>query len=111
MPRLRYRRRHPPILLELHFAQVEKDVGHVRLADFGYITMPPNAGWKGHALWASDGNRTPLRRKTGDKTLPEISKYQIRPDSLGRQVTDPSGLRSARFRWPSISLRDALTSQ
>jgi len=44
----------------------------------------PNAGWKGRALWATDGNRTPFHRETGKGTLPKLSKFQIRPDPLAR---------------------------
>jgi hypothetical protein len=42
----------------------------------------PNAGWKGRALWTTDGNRTPFHRETGKGTLPKISKFQIRPNPL-----------------------------
>jgi hypothetical protein len=42
----------------------------------------PNAGWKGRALWSTDGNRTPFHRETGKGTLPKIVKFQIRPDPL-----------------------------
>jgi hypothetical protein len=42
----------------------------------------PNAGWKGRALWTTDGNRTPFHRETGKGTLPKISKFQVRPDPL-----------------------------
>jgi hypothetical protein len=44
----------------------------------------PNAGWKGRALWTTDGNRTPFHRETGKGTLPKISKFQVRPDPLAR---------------------------
>jgi hypothetical protein len=42
----------------------------------------PNAGWKGRALWSTDGNRTPFHRETGKGTLPKIVKFQVRPDPL-----------------------------
>jgi hypothetical protein len=42
----------------------------------------PNAGWKGRALWTTDGNRTPFHRETGKGTLPKIVKFQMRPDPL-----------------------------
>jgi hypothetical protein len=42
----------------------------------------PNAGWKGRALWTTDGNRTPFHRETGKGTLPKIVKFQLRPDPL-----------------------------
>jgi hypothetical protein len=42
----------------------------------------PNAGWKGRALWTTDGNRTPFHRETGKGTLPKIAKFQLRPDPL-----------------------------
>jgi hypothetical protein len=44
----------------------------------------PNTGWKGRALWTTDGNRTPFHRETGKGTLPKISKFQVRPDPLAR---------------------------
>jgi hypothetical protein len=42
----------------------------------------PNAGWKGRALWSTDGNRTPFHRETGKGTLPKLVKFQLRPDPL-----------------------------
>lgn len=42
----------------------------------------PAAGWKGRALWTTDGNRTPFHRETGKGTLPKIAKFQLRPDPL-----------------------------
>jgi len=42
----------------------------------------PNTGWKGRALWSTDGNRTPFHRETGKGTLPKIVKFQVRPDPL-----------------------------
>ncbi len=42
----------------------------------------PNGGWKGRALWSTDGNRTPFHRETGKGTLPKIVKFQMRPDPL-----------------------------
>jgi hypothetical protein len=42
----------------------------------------PNAGWKGRALWSTDGNRTPFHRETSKGTLPKIVKFQVRPDPL-----------------------------
>jgi hypothetical protein len=42
----------------------------------------PNAGWKGRALWSTDGNRTPFHRETGKGTTPKIVKFQVRPDPL-----------------------------
>jgi hypothetical protein len=42
----------------------------------------PNAGWKGRALWTTDGNRTPFHRETGKGTLPKVVKFQVRPDPL-----------------------------
>jgi len=44
----------------------------------------PNAGWKGRAVWSTDGNRTPFHRETGKGTLPKIVKLQVRPDPLAR---------------------------
>jgi hypothetical protein len=42
----------------------------------------PNGGWKGRALWTTDGNRTPFHRETGKGTLPKLVKFQLRPDPL-----------------------------
>jgi hypothetical protein len=42
----------------------------------------PSTGWKGRALWSTDGNRTPFHRETGKGTLPKIVKFQMRPDPL-----------------------------
>jgi len=42
----------------------------------------PNAGWKGRALWSTDGNRTPFHRETGKGTTPKIYKFQVRPNPL-----------------------------
>jgi cytochrome c1 len=42
----------------------------------------PNGGWKGRALWTTDGNRTPFHRETGKGTQPKIVKFQIRPNPL-----------------------------
>jgi hypothetical protein len=42
----------------------------------------PNAGWKGRALWSTDGNRTPFHRETGKGTSPKVVKFQVRPDPL-----------------------------
>jgi hypothetical protein len=51
------------------------------LGDRGKID-DPHAGWKGRALWSTDGNRTPFHRETGKGTLPKIVKFQIRSDPL-----------------------------
>src|SRR5271170_6889506 len=42
----------------------------------------PNGGWKGRALWSTDGNRTPFHRETGKGTTPKIVKSQLRPGPL-----------------------------
>ena len=42
----------------------------------------PNAGWKGRALWSTDGNRTPFHRETGKGTTPKIYKFQVRANPL-----------------------------
>jgi hypothetical protein len=44
----------------------------------------PNAGWKGRALWTTNGNRTPFHMETGKGTTPKVVKFQIRPDPLAR---------------------------
>jgi hypothetical protein len=42
----------------------------------------PNAGWKGRALWSTDGNRTPSHCETRKGTLPKIVKFEVRLDPL-----------------------------
>jgi hypothetical protein len=43
-----------------------------------------NAGWKGRALWATYGHRTPFHMEGGKGTLPKVVKFQVRPDPLAR---------------------------
>jgi len=42
----------------------------------------PNAGWKGRAVWSTNGNRTPFHMETGKGTQPRVVKFQVRPDPL-----------------------------
>jgi hypothetical protein len=44
----------------------------------------PNAGWKGRAVWTTNGNRTPFHMETGKGTQPKIVKFEVRPDPLAR---------------------------
>ncbi len=40
------------------------------------------AGWKGHGLWTTYGNRTPFHLETGKGTRPKVVHIQLRPDPL-----------------------------
>ena len=42
----------------------------------------PKAGWKGRALFASDGGRAPWHIEGGKGTRPKVHKFQLRPDPL-----------------------------
>ncbi|HEY1337267.1 MAG TPA: hypothetical protein VGF59_07140 [Bryobacteraceae bacterium] len=52
----------------------------------------PNAGWKGRALWATSGNRTPFHIEGIDapapgaapetRSSPLVVEFQLRPDPL-----------------------------
>ena len=44
----------------------------------------PNGGWKGRALFTTNGNRTPFHMETGKGTQPRVVEFQIRPDPLAR---------------------------
>jgi hypothetical protein len=44
----------------------------------------PAAGWKGRALWASNGTRAMWHGETGMGTRGQIVKFQLRPDPLAR---------------------------
>jgi hypothetical protein len=42
------------------------------------------AGWKGKALWATYGTRTPFHAEGGKDTTSKVVKFQLRPDPLAR---------------------------
>jgi hypothetical protein len=42
------------------------------------------AGWKGKALWATYGTRTPFHAEGGKGTTSKVVKFQLRPDPLAR---------------------------
>jgi len=44
----------------------------------------PNAGWKGKAVWATYGTRTPFHIEGGKGTTSKVVKLQLRPDPLAR---------------------------
>lgn len=44
----------------------------------------PNAGWKGRELWTTYSTRTIFHLETGRGTVPEIVRFQLRPDPLTR---------------------------
>jgi hypothetical protein len=43
-----------------------------------------NAGWKGKAMWATYGTRTPFHIEGGKGTTSKVLKLQLRPDPLAR---------------------------
>jgi len=44
----------------------------------------PNAGWKGKGIWTTWGTRAPFHAEGGKGTLPQVVKFQVRPDALAR---------------------------
>ena len=44
----------------------------------------PKGGWKGRALWATTGTRTPFHMEGGKGTKPKVVKFQLRPDPLAK---------------------------
>jgi hypothetical protein len=44
----------------------------------------PNAGWKGRALWAASGDRTPWLKEGGKGSKPFAAQFQLRPDPLAK---------------------------
>jgi hypothetical protein len=44
----------------------------------------PNAGWKGRALWTTDGTRAMFHLEGGKANRPRAIKIQMRPDPLAR---------------------------
>ena len=55
---------------------------HAKLLD-GRID-DPNAGWKGKAIWTTWGTRAPFHAEGGKGTVPQVVKFQVRPDALAR---------------------------
>ena len=43
-----------------------------------------NAGWKGKAIWTTWGTRSPFHAEGGKGTVPQVVKFQVRPDALAR---------------------------
>jgi hypothetical protein len=44
----------------------------------------PKTGWKGRALWSTDGTRTMFHLEGGKANKPKVVKFQLRPDPLAR---------------------------
>jgi hypothetical protein len=44
----------------------------------------PNAGWKGKALWSTNGQRTMFHLEGGRENRPHAVKFQMRPNPLAR---------------------------
>ena len=44
----------------------------------------PNAGWKGKALWSTNGQRTMFHLEGGKNNRPRAVKFQMRPNPLAR---------------------------
>jgi hypothetical protein len=44
----------------------------------------PAAGWKGKGLWTTWGTRAPFHAEGGKGTVPQVVKFQVRPDPLAR---------------------------
>jgi hypothetical protein len=44
----------------------------------------PNAGWKGKALWSTNGQRTMFHLEGGKDNRPRAVKFQMRPNPLAR---------------------------
>ncbi len=44
----------------------------------------PDAGWKGKAIWTTWGTRSPFHAEGGQGTVPQVVKFQVRPDALAR---------------------------
>ncbi|MBM3778509.1 MAG: carboxypeptidase regulatory-like domain-containing protein [Acidimicrobiia bacterium] len=44
----------------------------------------PKAGWKGKGLWSTHGNRTPWHNEGGKGTMPQVVKFQLRPNPLAK---------------------------
>src|SRR3989449_5604961 len=44
----------------------------------------PNAGWKGHGLWATVSPRAPFHMEGGKGTTSKVIHFQLRPDPLAR---------------------------
>lgn len=42
----------------------------------------PNAGWKGKGLWTTHGTRASFHGEGGKGVLPQVVKFQLRPDPL-----------------------------
>ena len=51
----------------------------------------PNAGWKGRAVWSTDGNRTPFHRETGRWRVMAPTDESSRPKSAAL-LRNPRGL-------------------